>query len=279
MIVQQALDYGQNQLAFSSESAKLDAELLLGAVLECNRTCLHIHPDRPIPDSHSEAYLKLIRLRRENVPIAYLLGEKEFWSLPFKVTPDTLIPRPATETLIEVALECLPPLQPSKILELGTGSGIIATVLATERTKSHIVATDISVEALKIAKHNALMHLCSNVKFLCSNWYGALNRMEFDLIVSNPPYIREDHECLLDLSLAAEPLQALSAGKFGLSALEIVIPGAVSYLNDGGTLIVEHGFDQQPEVQNLFRQAGFTQVHTVKDLQQQPRITVGQMRG
>ncbi|HBC58330.1 MAG TPA: peptide chain release factor N(5)-glutamine methyltransferase [Gammaproteobacteria bacterium] len=276
MIVQEALEYAQTLLAPSSESPRLDAELLLGAILDCDRTALHIHQDRTIAKQQSEAYLKLIQQRQNRMPIAYLLEEKEFWSLSFKVTPDTLIPRPATETLIEVALENLPPKQATRILELGTGSGIIATVLAMERNQSYIVATDISVEALKIAKYNASVHQCSAISFLCSDWYSALNEVEFDLIASNPPYISHDHECLLDSSLTAEPLHALEAGKTGLDALKVVIPGAVPYLKTGGILIVEHGYDQQSNVQYLFHQAGFTQVRTVQDLQQQPRITIGQ---
>ena len=228
------------------------------------------------------------------IPLAYLTGQQAFWSLTFTVNEHTLIPRPDTEVLIEQVLGWIATQsnragdnQPKRLLDLGTGSGCIAISLAHELQQGNIgstsdgwqvVAVDLSLDALKVAKHNAAVNDVADIEFIQSSWYDSLstdNGQLFDVIVSNPPYIDEDDEHLA--RLVAEPISALSAPNHGLADIEIIIQKAPDYLRTGGLLAIEHGFDQGEQVRQLFLDNGFESVHTVKDYGDNDRVTLGQI--
>ena len=220
---------------------------------------------------------------QQGIPLAYLTGQQEFWSLNFKVNKHTLIPRPDTEVLVEQVLNWIntQPAQFSnkRLLDLGTGSGCIAISLAHELKQANwqVVAVDLSSEALKVAQHNAMSNNVANVEFVQSSWYQALpicDEPQFDIIVSNPPYIDEEDEHLTHLT--AEPISALSAPNHGLADIEHIVQQATTYLCAGGLLAIEHGHDQGGAVRQLFLDNGFESVHTVKDYGGNDRVTLGQ---
>lgn len=222
---------------------------------------------------------------QQGIPLAYLTGQQEFWSLNFSVNEHTLIPRPDTEVLVEQVLNWTnaQPVQldNKRLLDLGTGSGCIAISLAHELKHANwqIVAVDLSSEALKVAQHNAVSNNVANVKFVQSSWYQTLptdNEHQFDIIVSNPPYIDETDEHLTGLT--AEPISALSAPNQGLADIEHIVQQATKYLCTGGLLAIEHGYDQGDAVRKLFLDNGFKSVHTVKDYGGNDRVTLGQVR-
>ena len=253
----------------------LDAQLLLAYVLEKNRAWLIAHDDYELHPAELQRYQELVARRAEGLPLAYLTGTQEFWGMPFTVTPATLIPRPETERLIEQALTIQP--QPKQILDMGTGSGIIAITLAKEWPDSVFVATDVSRAALSIAQENANKLGANNITFKRSRWYDDLDASSsFDLIVSNPPYIAPSDPHLEKLRF--EPQQALIADDAGLCDIEQIIDGASAFLNTEGWLMLEHGYDQQEAVQALLQKYQFTAIETLKDLAGWPRISVGQKR-
>jgi release factor glutamine methyltransferase len=276
MQIVDALKHARQQF-HSSDSAQLDAEILLCTVLRCERTHLYAHPEMELSNIHLQELNILILLRSQGRPIAYLAGQKEFWSLTFNVTEDTLIPRPETEILVEKALELIPKDSKIKILDLGTGSGAIAIAIASERPLIKITATDASDKALKVAKQNAKLHKVKNIKFINANWYGAENDDIYDIIISNPPYICEDDSHLTQGDVRFEPITALASGKDGLDDLRIIISEAKNYLNKQGWLLVEHGYDQAKQVQQLFNENNFTSVATIKDYSNNDRVTIGQL--
>ncbi len=245
-------------------------EILLGAILKKNRAYLYAYPDQIVLPEDLQLFHTLISRRAQGEPIAYLLGEKEFYSLNFKVTRDTLIPRPETEMLIDEALKLLPSTA-NKILELGTGSGAIAITLAKLRPNWQIMATDISGKALKVAIDNAQRHEVNNIDFILSDWFSNIPAQKFDLIISNPPYVAnlDPH---LD-SLRYEPLSALQAGVHGLDDITTIIKNAPPYLINGGMLLLEHGYNQEQEVKTLLKQAKFREIETLNDLGNCPRVT------
>lgn len=275
MGIQFLLDNAKTRLAINSDSAVLDAEVLMCHVLKKPRTYLRAWPDRTLTASETEAYRRLIELRHEGQPIAYITGQKEFWSRDFIVTPDVLIPRPDTEILIELALKLIPEHQPTKIIDLGTGSGIIATTLAAERPLAEIVATDLSLAALDCARANAARHNTNNVRFIHSNWFNALPDSRFGLIISNPPYISEDDPHLQQGDLRFEPLSALQSLDNGLSDINRIATEARNHLNPGGHLLIEHGYNQEHSLQKLFIELNYHRVVTHKDYAGQPRVTLG----
>jgi len=224
---------------------------------------------------------------QQGIPLAYLTGQQEFWSLNFSVNEHTLIPRPDTEVLVEQVLNWINkrPTQFSnkRLLDLGTGSGCIAISLAHElklkQANWQIVAVDLSPEALKVAQHNAVNHGIINIEFVQSSWYQALptgDEQRFDIIVSNPPYIDETDEHLIGLK--AEPISALSAPNHGLADIEHIVQQATKYLSVDGLLAIEHGFDQGDAVRKIFLDSGFKSVHTVKDYGGNDRVTLGQVQ-
>ena len=248
-----------------------------------------------LTDSELAQFHAGVTKMQQGTPLAYLTGQQEFWSLNFKVNQHTLIPRPDTEILIEQVLTWINSQpksvdddnKPKRLLDLGTGSGCIAISLAHELNKSNpnskteswqVVAVDLSSEALKVAKHNAMVNEVADIEFIQSSWYDALSTQDeplFDVIVSNPPYIDEEDEHLA--RLVAEPISALSAPNHGLADIALIVKQAPQYLNAAGLLAIEHGFDQGLAVRQLFLDNRFESVHTVQDFGGNDRVTLGQL--
>lgn len=258
-----------------TDSALLDAEVLLCLALNKPRSHLRAWPDKPLQPEQLATFTALLEQRQKGIPIAYITGNREFWSRDFQVSPDVLIPRPDTELLIELSLQLIPADEPFKIIDLGTGSGIIAITLAVERPHAQISATDISVAALRIARLNADRHKINNVQFYQSNWYSNVPDSKFNLIISNPPYIAEDDSHLQQGDVRFEPQTALCAAEQGLSDIKIIATLARNHLELDGNLLIEHGYDQQQQVQALFKDLHYDKVQTYKDLSGQPRVTYG----
>ncbi|MDO9163241.1 MAG: peptide chain release factor N(5)-glutamine methyltransferase [Methylococcaceae bacterium] len=277
--IQSLLSEAKDRLATSSDSAVLDAEVLMCNVLGKPRSYLRAWPEKTLNASDLDAYWQLVELRKQGQPIAYITGKKEFWSRDFVVTPDVLIPRPDTEILIEIALTLIPEYQPVNIIDLGTGSGIIAITLAAERPLANIIAIDQSDAALTCAQNNAIKHQINNVRFINSNWFGNIPISRFDLIISNPPYIAEDDIHLQQGDLRFEPQSALHAKDQGLSDIKIIISEARSYLKTDGYLLIEHGYNQEQQMQKLFADANYQQITTYQDYANQPRVTLGRWHG
>lgn len=273
--IKSALNEAVRILAASSDSAALDAEILLCLTINKERSYLRAWPDRQLQPEQNARFLSLIQERQKGTPIAYITGNREFWSRDFHVTPDVLIPRPDTELLIELCLKLIPPDKPVKIIDLGTGSGIIAITLASERPHALVSATDFSFAALCIAKQNANKHYTNNIQFYQSDWFANVPDAKFNLIISNPPYIAEDDSHLKQGDIRFEPITALCAGEQGLSDIKIIADTARNHLEPGGHLLIEHGYDQQDPVQTIFRGFHYDNVQTVTDLSGQPRVTYG----
>ncbi len=257
----------------------LDAKVLLAHVLSEGRAWLAAHADDLLTPAQADAFFALAKRRRDGEPIAYLVGVREFWGLPLVVSPAVLVPRPETETLVELALARLPEDRDVRVLDLGTGSGAIALALAHERPRASVLATDVSADALNVARENARRLRLPNVEFAQASWYDGIPAAEsgagFDLIACNPPYVSGGDPHLSDGDARFEPLAALSPGGDGLDALRTVVAGAPRRLAHGGTLVVEHGYDQSEAVCALFAAAGFTRIVTARDLAGIPRIVAG----
>lgn len=252
-----------------------DAALLVAHALGRTRTWLYAHGDEAVEDAARQACERLLARREAGEPVAYLTGRRGFWRFDLHVTPDTLVPRPETELLVELALERLPEGHLSRIADLGTGSGAIALALAHERTSSHVVAVDASAAALEVARGNARELGIGNVEFREGDWLAPLAGERFDLIASNPPYIASEVIPTLSAEVRREPRIALDGGRDGLAFYDRICGHARDHLVPGGALVVEHGFDQAEPVRARFEQAGFTRVTLVHDLGKQPRVTWG----
>jgi release factor glutamine methyltransferase len=275
--LQNALTAAVDRLRSQSDSAALDAEILLAFILDKPRSYLRAWPEYQLTASQHEAFVALVEQRLQGMPIAYLTGTREFWSRAFKITPAVLIPRPDTELLIELSLALLPINQSVNVLDLGTGSGIIAVTLAIERPLAHISACDSDAEALAVAQDNAYAHNADRIRFYLSDWFNAMPAQSYDLIVGNPPYIAPDDPHLQQNGLNFEPVTALCAQDEGLADIKNIIDHARRYLCPGGCLLLEHGFDQSLSVQAIFNDLGYHSVRTVCDLGGHPRVTAGQM--
>jgi release factor glutamine methyltransferase len=263
-------------LEISSDSASLDAEILLCQILKKERSFLRAWPDIELQSKQTNQFWSLIKQRQQGTPIAYITGNKEFWSRDFHVNPDVLIPRPDTELIIELSLKLILDNKPIKIIDLGTGSGIIAITLAAERLQADISATDLCLAALSIAKLNARKHDINNIKFYQSNWFANVPPIKFNLIITNPPYIAEDDVHLTQGDIRFEPRSALCSGKQGLNDIIIIADTARNFLEPGGHLLIEHGYDQQHSVQSILKDYHYDFVQTATDLSGQPRVTYGQ---
>jgi len=256
-----------------------DANLLLQAALGVNRAYLASHHDQFLNSRQAAAYAEWVQRRLAGEPIAYILGEREFYGLSFTITPAVLIPRPETELLVEMALQRIPEAQSCKILELGTGSGNIALALARHRPLANITAVDCSEEALAVAGRNAGKLLGAgnrNIVFKKSDWFDALDGETFDLIISNPPYVASGDAHLRQGDVRFEPRQALNGGADGLNCIRQIVGGAPSHLCKGGRLLFEHGYDQAVACRGLLAQSGFARIFCSKDLAGIQRVLGGQ---
>ena len=271
--VRSLLDDAAAVLAEASPAPRLDAELLLAQALGRERSYLHAHPEAIPAAAALAGFRQLISRRRGGEPIAYLTSKREFWSLELKVTPATLIPRHETELLVELALQRIPAVDQWRLLDLGTGSGAIALALARERPRCRVTATDSSTAALAVAAENATALQVSNVEFLAGEWFAPLDGRRFDLIVSNPPYVREGDAHLQDGDVRFEPRSALTSGGDGLEDLRRIVTTASTHLEPGGWLLLEHGYDQGAHVRALLSAQGYGRVATFRDLQGQERVS------
>ena len=254
---------------------RVDAEVLLAYALSKPRSWLIAHADDQLSLEHTSAYKLLIEQREAGEPVAYITGRRGFWSLDLEVTPDTLIPRPETELLVELALERLPLDKTCHVLDLGTGSGAIALAIARERTRAQVTATDASVEALAVAQRNARRLHIGNISFEQGDWFAPADDRRFDIIVSNPPYIESGDPHLQQGDLRFEPMSALASGKDGLDDIRFIVRDAGLHLVPGGWLLFEHGWNQGDAARMLLRDAGFVELSTARDLEQRDRVSLG----
>ncbi len=255
------------------DSPRRDAEILLCHCLDKPRSWLYAWSESEVEGEKLLQFRELLRRRSAGEPVAWLTGTREFWSLPLEVSPDTLIPRADTETLVEWALE-LPLPADARVVDLGTGTGAIALALASERPDWHVSGVDFNPAAAALARRNAERCGLSRVGFLVSDWFSALGG-PFDLVVANPPYIEEHDPHLEEGDLRFEPRSALVAGDGGFADLDAIICRSVDFLADGAWLLLEHGFEQGPGVRGGLQAAGFTGVQTRCDLAGQERISGG----
>jgi release factor glutamine methyltransferase len=258
-----------------SGSARLDAEVLLAHVINRPRSYLYAWPERDLPPGARAQFDHLLRRRAAGEPVAYIIGRREFWSLPLTVTPDTLIPRPDTETLVSVALEMIPRDATARIADLGTGSGAIALAIARERPRCRLVATDVSTAALAVASRNAVQLGIGNIQFLPGNWYEPVPDTVFDFIISNPPYVPESATQLSEGDVRFEPRRALASGPDGMDDLARITLGAGDRLRPGGWLLLEHGYDQGERAIHLLEAAGFHRISDHPDSSGHPRVVTG----
>lgn len=277
-------------LGLDAGSARIEVQCLLQAVLQVNRAHLLTHPEQILNTEQQAHYAKLFERRLSGEPIAYILGEREFYGLNFRVTPATLIPRSDTELLVELALGKIPspptplPLTGEggrqagrgfRVLDLGTGSGAIALSIAHARPEAEVTAVDASPEALEVARENAQRLNIANVRLLHSDWFSGLTGERFDLIVSNPPYIAENDAHLAQGDLRFEPRAALASGADGLDDIRRIVAGAKQHLNADGWLLFEHGYDQAERARELLRQNGYSGVFSACDLSGIERVSGG----
>lgn len=266
----------------TSDSPKLDAEVLATHALAKNRAWLYAFDDYQLSSQEQELLERLLSRRLQGEPVAYITGSREFWSLSLATNASTLIPRPDTETLVEWALELELP-EKAQVLDLGTGTGAIALALASEHPLWQVQGVDANEQAVELAKTNAASNLISlqtndghpRVQFYVSNWFSQVQG-QFHLIVSNPPYIDKNDEHLHQGDVRFEPHSALVAEQQGLADLACIIAASPEYLVSGGWLLLEHGYQQAEAVQALLQERGFVAISTCHDLADQPRITAGQ---
>ena len=278
MMIKAVLQQARQQLAgnLPPEEAAMEAQLLLRHALgNVTRAWLIAHDEQALTPTQAATFDNLIARRAQGEPVAYLLGQREFFGHALKVTPDVLIPRPDTETLVEAALEKIPAQRPCQILDLGTGSGAIAIAIALARPQAQVTAVDRSAAAIAIARENASLLGATNLALLQSDWMAGLGEARFDLIVSNPPYISEQDAHLSQGDLRFEPRSALASGQHGLNDIRAILTQAPAQLAAGGWLMFEHGYDQAAQVAALLQAAGFEEVNHRADLAGIQRVTLG----
>lgn len=263
------------RLAESSASPRLDARLLARHALGVGDTWLIAHGKEAIDPTRAAAIGALIERRAAGEPVAYILGKREFYGRDFRVTPDTLIPRPETEHLVEAALDRLAH-RPAAVLDIGTGTGCIAITLKLARPEWSLTAVDLSPAALAVARENG-QSLDAEITWLESDFFTALSGQRFDLIVSNPPYIATADPHLAQGDLRFEPATALASGTDGLNALRAIVKSAPTYMKPGAWLMLEHGYDQAEAMSALLRDAGFEEGFLIRDLAGQARVSGGRL--
>jgi release factor glutamine methyltransferase len=270
-----AVTKATDELTTISDSPRLDAEALLAWTLGVSRSYVLAHSGKAMNEQETIAFNDAIARRRTGEPVAYITGTKEFWSMELKVTPAVLVPRPETELLVEKALELIPQGKAYRVLDLGTGSGAIAIAIAGERKECEIVATDWSRDALDVAAQNAATHNIRNIRFGHGSWIEPVGDQKFDLVVTNPPYVRKDDPALEKLGF--EPRTALEAGTEGMDAISLIVEKAKTVLTSHGSLLIEHGGDQQESVATALRNEGWSDIVCFRDLAGQPRVTGARM--
>lgn len=276
VLLAQAKQLLSDTLQLPGAEAAIESQLLLRHVLGgVSRAWLISNDEQALTQAQQSQFNRLLARRLQGEPIAYIFGEREFYGIELKVTPDVLIPRPDTETLVEAALAKIPENGPWRVLDLGTGSGAIAIAIGLQRPQSIVTAIDQSPAAVAVAHANASRLQADNVRVLQSNWYQALSHETFELIVSNPPYIATDDPHLSQGDLRFEPPSALASGKEGLDDIRYIISQAQLHLVQGGWLMLEHGYDQAEGVADLLSGAGFDEVSHKTDLAGILRVTVG----
>lgn len=264
-----------NALAIDKREARLEARLLLQDVLGVSHAWLLAHEKDGLEDPAIAGFQSRLDRRLTGEPIAYIIGHREFFGLDLKVSRDTLIPRPDTETLVEAALQRIPQESSYKVLDLGTGTGAIALAIASQRPATEVIAVDLSQNALQVAIVNAEQLGIRNVEFIRSDWFSGLSGKTFDIIVTNPPYIAENDTHLSAGDLRFEPIGALASGKDGLDDIRKIIEKAMLHLEPGGKLLLEHGYDQAERLAELLKLAGFDEIGHVPDLAGILRVTYG----
>jgi len=267
------INQGQQLLVAFSDSAKLDCKILLAFVLDKETSYLLTWPEKKLTESQFQAFMILFDRRLKGEPIAYIIQEREFWSLPFYVSPATLIPRPDTELLVE---HILARHQQNSLtcLDLGTGTGAIALALASEQPSWHIDAVDFSDEAILLAQKNAQRLQLKHVNIYQSDWFSTVEQNnKFNVIVSNPPYIDENDEHLFEGDVRFEPLSALVAGDNGYSDIKLIAKKSLTFLENNGALYFEHGYEQAKEVRGILKQLGYQNIETLQDYSGNDRVT------
>lgn len=267
------LRHATEKLVPLTDAPRLEAEVLLAHVLGKPRTYLYAWSEQALSLEQAAHYSDLVARRQTGEPIAYLTGMREFWSREFLVTPEVLIPRPETELLVELALEQIPKTQACTIADLGVGSGAVAITLALERPQATLIASDISAPALGIAKTNAARLGATNLEFVLSDWLDGIPAQHFDIILSNPPYIAENDPHLSMGDLRFEPQSALVSGKDGLDSIRQIAKTTCQWLNPGGLLLLEHGYNQAAAIRHLLKDWGYINVVSHPDLAGHDRVT------
>ncbi|WP_018690831.1 peptide chain release factor N(5)-glutamine methyltransferase [Algicola sagamiensis] len=279
--IQSILDQATQAMKGISETAKLDGQCLMCHVLNCSKTYLFTWPDKVLSEEQKKQFEQLLSRRVEGEPIAYILKEREFWSLSLETAPSTLIPRPDTERLVELALESGLQNQ-GKLVDLGTGTGAIALAFASERPDWQVYGCDLSKDAVELAKRNQKKTGFENARFFESSWFSKFEEnglQDIDILVSNPPYIDPQDPHLDEGDVRFEPKSALIADNHGLADIQIITHSAPEFLKAGGWLLIEHGFEQGKAVRDCFEDAGFIQVKTYQDYGENDRVTLGQKQG
>lgn len=280
MNIQQALQHARQILSAhaapeAGESTDIDAQVLLCHVLQCNSAYLMTWPEKDLDENQAASFSQLIAQRKQGFPVAYLTGQREFWSLCFSVDNSTLIPRPETETLVEFILQKFADRKNLKLLDLGTGTGAIAIAIASEKPGWNIFASDVSEQALALAEKNSAQHKTANTRFIHSDWFSNIDEQHFNIIVSNPPYIAENDPHLQGGDVRFEPKSALTAGETGMDDIEHLCAQAKNHLQKNGWLIVEHGYNQAQRVANCFTENTYAQIEQRNDLSGHTRMTAG----
>ncbi|MDF1683171.1 MAG: peptide chain release factor N(5)-glutamine methyltransferase [Legionellaceae bacterium] len=273
--IKSALRNASTRLAESSPTPQLDAEILLLYIIKKNRAFLYAHSEQVLEPQSHQNFEALILKRLEGIPIAYLTNEREFWSLPLYVTSDTLIPRPETELLVELALSYLGKRSSCSVLELGTGTGAISLALATEKPHWNIIAADLSQPALHVAQENAKRHHVKNITWVESDWFQSISEQSFDLIISNPPYLAEQDPHQHEGDLRFEPKQALVSGEDGLDDLKHIIQQSRHYLTPNGLLLLEHGYNQGQAITDAFSCENYHNIQCLQDTAGLDRVSAG----
>ena len=270
-----ALQHATQRLTHVTDTARQNAETLLGFVLHCTRSHLHTWPERLLDEDQAHLYSTLIERHAAGEPVAYLTGQREFWSMTLEVTRDTLIPRPETELLVELALQRIPANSTWRILDLGTGSGAIALAIARERPNCHVIATDRSPATLAVARRNAATLGIPNIEFRAGDWFTPLQGETLHIIISNPPYVSTLDPRLTESDIRFEPLCALASGADGLDDIRAIAEAACHHLITGGWLLLEHGYDQGTAVLQILHDYGYQDVSNSQDLAGIDRVVSG----